>query len=324
MRLSDLIPFLSGGQKTPAHPRTVLLETTNACNLRCKSCHIWGEGVKRKREVGFISEAVSKKAIDELSRWDEKINVILHGAGEPLLHKDFVKILSYAASKENLSAGFLSNGSLLTREISAAILETNIAWIGFSVDGAQDDQFRKNRGTELGRVEAAIETFLSLRSGNRPSIFVNMVALPEIDSERFIERWIDKVDEVKISTYRPSGHRDFLKVAIKRVPCSLLNEMLVVTWNGKAVLCCEDIWADNVVGTFPDMSLFDIWHSASFDKMRGFHGKGDYAKVQICRECDGWSNIYSETELDERRSLRIVKTASQITYSRVSKTDRSK
>ncbi len=324
MNLFDMIRFLPSEQEVPRYPKTVLIEATNACNLHCRSCHIWGEGVARKRDVGFISEAVSRKAADELSRWDEKINVILHGAGEPLLHRDFVKILSYAASKENLSAGFLSNGSLLTRETSASILETNIAWVGFSVDGAQDDQYRKNRGTELGRVEAAIETFLSLRSGNRPSTFVNMVALPEIDSERFIERWIDKVDEVKISTYRPLGRRDFLRAAIKRVPCSLLNEMLVVTWDGKAVLCCEDIWADNVVGTFPDMSLFDIWRSAAFNKMREFHGREDYAKIQICRECDGWSNIYSETELDERRNLRIVKTASQITYSRISKAERSR
>jgi len=323
MRLSDIIPFLPSRRMEPDYPRTVLLETTNACNLHCRSCHIWGEGVTRKREVGFISETVLKSAIDELSRWNREVNVILHGAGEPLLHKDFIKILGYAASKEKLSAGFLSNGSLLTKDLSKAILGTNIAWVGFSVDGTQGDHYRKNRGIELEQVERAIETFLSLKSGNRPSTFVNMVALPEIDVERFIERWIDKVDEVKVSTYRPLGHRDFLRVALRRVPCSLLNDMLVVTWNGKTVLCCEDIWADNIVGTFPDTSLSDIWHSAAFKKMRGFHRRGDYKKVQICRECDAWSIIYSQNELDEKRNLHIVRTASQTIYSRIKKTDRS-
>lgn len=301
----------------PDYPRMVLLETTNACNLHCRSCHIWGEGVTRKREVGFISKAVFKKAIDELSQWNEKINIILHGAGEPLLHKDFIPMLTYAASKENLSVGFLNNGSLLTEDLSKAILDTNIAWVGFSVDGAQKEQYKENRGIELEKVETAIDAFLALKRGNKPFTFVNMVALPEIKSERFIERWIDRVDEVKVSTYRRVGHKDFLRETVSRVPCYLLNEMLVVTWNGKAVLCCEDIWAENVVGIFPDKSLHDIWHSSAFHKMRKLHERGKHGKIALCKDCDVWSNIFTDIELDESRNLKVVKSAAQVCYSRI-------
>lgn len=317
MRLYDIIPFLSSGQREPRYPKAVLIEATNACNLHCRSCHIWGEGVTSRREVGFVSESLFRKAIDELSRWEAGIDLILHGAGEPLLHKDFIKMLAYAASKENISAGFLSNGSLLNEDVSKAILETDIGWIGFSIDGAQGKQFKENRGIELEKVEEAIGAFLALKRGGRPSTFVNMVALPGIDIERFVERWIDRVDEVKVSTYRPVGHRDFLKNAMKRVPCYLLNEMLVVTWNGKAVLCCEDIWAENIMGVFPDWPLFDIWHSAAFNKMRRLHERGRYEKIALCKNCDAWSNIFTEVELDEARNLRIVKTAAQVCYSRI-------
>jgi MoaA/NifB/PqqE/SkfB family radical SAM enzyme len=317
MNLSDITYFFSPKLKVPSYPKSVIIETTNACNLRCKMCHVWGEGVTKKREVGFIHEKIWKKAIDELSSWDKNITLALHGAGEPILHKDFLKILSYAVSKKNLSVGFLSNGSLWSKELSKAILDTDIAWIGFSVDGTDTEKYKQYRGTDLKKVESVIEYLLVARKDNRPSIFLNMVALPDLDPDTFINRWSDKVDEVKISTYRPVGHRDFLKEKMKRIPCYLLNDMLVITWNGKAVLCCEDIWAENIVGKFPEQSLYDIWHSPTFNRIRKLHEKGKYRDLRICATCDSWSNTCIQTERDESRNLRVIKTASQVCYSKI-------
>jgi radical SAM protein with 4Fe4S-binding SPASM domain len=317
MNLPDITQLFSGAPKVSAYPKTVIIETTNACNLRCKMCHVWGEGVVKKREVGFIQERIWEKAIDELSCWDENIGLALHGAGEPILHRDFLKILDYAASKKNIFAGFLSNGSLWSREIVKAILDTDVAWIGFSVDGADPEKYKKYRGTDLKKVESVIEHLVSLRKNKKPSVFLNMVALPDLDPEKFLMRWIDKVDEVKISIYRPIGHRDFLTEKRQRIPCYLLNEMLVIAWNGKAVLCCEDIWAENIVGNFPEQSLHDIWHSISFDRIRRLHENGKYKEIPICAHCDTWSNIFTQTELEEFRNLRIVKSAAQTCYSRI-------
>lgn len=310
--------FLKGllhSDDIPKNPKTVILESTNMCNLRCIMCHVWGEGVRKRRETGFIPEAIWKKAVDELSTWDESINLALHGAGEALLHKDFSRILNYATAKKNLSVGFLTNGSLLTGELAKAILDSDIAWIGFSVDGAEQDKYKQYRGTDLKKVEANIEDLLALKKGNRPSTFVNMVALPDLDIKKFINRWIDKVDEVKISTYRPIGHRDFLTEKIERIPCYLLNEMLVITWNGKAVLCCEDIWAENIVGRFPEQSLHRIWLSRTLNKIRRLHNRGDMRSIPLCINCDVWSNKFTEVEI--RENLKVVKSASQISYSRL-------
>lgn len=313
------MPHLLAEMTTPKYPKSVILESTNRCNLRCKMCHVWGENVSQKRDTGFISETIWEKAIDELSTWEDTINVALHGAGESLLHKDFIKILDYATSKENLSVGFLSNGTLLTPEMTNAILRTDISWIGFSVEGAEATKYKKYRGTDLNKVEAAIEHLLTLRKGNKPAIFVNMVALPDLDTEGFIRRWIDLLDEIRVSTYRPIGHRDFLTQEVERIPCSQLNEMLVIAWNGQAVLCCEDIWADMVIGRFPEQSMYDLWHSPSFEKARKLHKDGVYHAIPICANCDSWSNIFTATETKESDNLKIVKCASQTTYQRMQK-----
>jgi pyruvate-formate lyase-activating enzyme len=304
---------------TPRYPKTVILETTNLCNLRCRMCHIWGEGVSEKRQTGFIQESTWRSAIDELASWGEDISVALHGAGEVLLHKDFLKILDYAASKRNLSAGFLSNGSLLTDGISEAILDTDIAWIGFSVDGAEEVKYKNYRGADLKKVEAAIEHFLTLRKGDRPRVFLNMVALPDLDTDLFLKKWIDKVDEVKISTYRPVGHRDFLAGKVERLPCYLLDEMLVVAWNGDVVLCCEDIWAEVPIGRFPEKSLLQLWQSPRFDEIRNLHKLGKYSDVRICADCDSWSNKITHTEVRASENLEITACAAQTSYHRISR-----
>jgi pyruvate-formate lyase-activating enzyme len=316
MNLSDIMLFFSPDPKVSQYPKTVILETTNACNLRCKMCHVWGEGVTRKREVGFIAEHIWKGAIDELSHWDESVNIALHGAGEPVLHTDFLKVLSYAASKKNLAVGFLSNGSLWSKEIVKAVLDTDVAWIGFSVDGTDAEKYRHYRGTDLKKVESVIEHLLMERKGKRPSIFLNMVALPDLDPDTFINRWIDKVDEVRISTYRPVGHRDFLTEHLKRIPCYLLNEMLVIAWDGTAVLCCEDICADSIVGQFPEHSLHEIWHSSKFNRMRKLHAKGKFNEIPLCAACDSWSNVFTREESDGTGNLRIIKSAAQTCYSK--------
>ncbi len=316
MNLSDIVRFFSHHQKIPGYPKTVIIETTNACNLKCRMCHVWGEGVTQKRPVGFIKKALWEKAIEELSHWDGQVSVAFHGAGEPMLHKDLLKIISFASSKKNLSVGFLSNGSLWTRDISKAILDTDISWIGFSVDGSDPEKYRHYRGTDLKKVEATIEYLASFRRDKKPSIFLNMVALPDLDPEQYIARWIDIVDEVKISRYRPVGHRDFLTEKIQRVPCYLLNEMLVITWDGNAVLCCEDIWAEHIVGEFPGQSLREIWHSSKLDRIRKLHEKGKFGDIPICADCDSWSNIFTHEEVDDEKSFRITTSAAQTCYLR--------
>jgi pyruvate-formate lyase-activating enzyme len=319
MNTAKTLQSTSHKDTVPLYPKTVILESTNYCNLRCRMCHIWGEGVSGKRQTGFIQETIWKNAIDELSTWNEQINLALHGAGEVLLHRDFFRILSYATSKRNIAAGFLTNGSLLSPEKARAVVDSGVTWIGFSVDGAEEMKYQHYRGADLKKIESTIEYLLTLRKGNTPSVFLNMVALPDLDTERFIQRWIDKVDEVKISTYRPIGHRDFLTKKVERIPCHLLNDMLVVAWNGDVVLCCEDIWAEELIGCFPEKSLFDLWHSLRFNEIRSLHKRGKFDHIGICADCDSWSNSMTTVELIQPANLHVTRCAAQACYRRIKK-----
>ena len=113
--------LITKSRGTSVYPPNVLIEVTNACNLRCRMCFIWGEGVSRHREIGFVGEKIWKAAIDEMGSWPISATLDLHGAGEPLLHPDFFQIAEYAKSKGNISVGFLSNATLLDEEKAKAM-----------------------------------------------------------------------------------------------------------------------------------------------------------------------------------------------------------
>jgi len=279
----------------PDFPVSVLLEPTNACNLRCRMCSVWGENVKKSREVGFIKRAVWTKALDEMGSWPVQVNLDIHGAGEPLLHPDFFDILAYAKEKGNISVGFLCNARLLDEKKAEAVVRLGTDWVGFSVDGAQKEVFEYyRRGAVLAEVEKNIEKLIALRQHGKPSILLNMVGHSEASSELFIQRWEGKVDTLQLSRKRPVEREENKRILLKK-PCPLPFQQLVMGWNGYTVLCCEDCWGDYIIGKFPEERLYDIWHCKVVERARMLHRKAKSGKIRLCSRCDsGIFHNYSE------------------------------
>ncbi len=272
--------------EVPEFPPKVLIEPTNACNLRCRMCPAYGEEVVRKREKGFISHDLWRGIIDEIGSWPSPVNLDIHGAGEPLLHPEFLDILAYAKSKHNITAGFLSNATLLDEEKARRVVETGVDWVYFSVDGGEKEVFEYYRkGASLDQVEENIRYLLSIRKNGRPSVSFNMVRHEEADIDRFIDKWKGKVDLLVISLKRPVKREENRRLRLLK-PCPLIYEQLVIGWPGITGLCCEDYWGDYITGEFPAMSLHQIWHGKALQRARKLHEKGRAEEIFLCRTCD--------------------------------------
>ncbi len=267
-------------------PVNILLEPTNACNLRCRMCPAYGEGVQRRRDVGFIKKEVWTKALDEIGSWSAHVNLDIHGAGEPLLHPDFFDIVSYAKDKNNITLGFLCNATLLDQQKAHAVIELGIDWVCFSVDGSEKEIFEYYRkGAVLDAVEENINYLLSLRKNDKPRISFNMVGHKEADINKFINKWSGHIDTIAISIKRPVNREENRRLKLIK-PCPLLYQQLVIGWSGKAGLCCEDYWIDHVTGEFPAEGLYDIWHGRTLNRARKLHETGRYEELSLCRTCD--------------------------------------
>lgn len=70
-------------------PKTLYLETTNRCNLKCEGCIIYHGKREVDRDVS-LQEVI--EITDQLPRLER---VILHGIGEPLLNKALPEIITH-------------------------------------------------------------------------------------------------------------------------------------------------------------------------------------------------------------------------------------
>ncbi len=306
-----------------ALPSEVIMEVTNHCNLNCRMCHFHSPRVEKRREKGFIEERLWRKIIDEIGGWGKEVNLATYGAGEPLLHPRLFEIIEYAGSKKNIRVGFLSNGTLLDENKIEMIFKTGVDWCGFSIDGTDPILFagyRSNAG--LSVVEERLYKILAKKKRQRslsPQIKLNMVVFPGMEKmvDEYLEKWVAEVDEVMISKFRPLGKRTFLNEPVKRYPCPLLNRTMVITWRGEVALCCEDIFAEMIMGDGGKRSLAGIWQGSKFRKVRKIHQLGKYDTLPLCAQCDTWSTDKGKTVLLKDKNWLVTTNTAQSVYARV-------
>ena len=87
-------------------PLLLHIDITNRCNLKCQHCDVWK--FKLKKDLDF---KVFKKLIDEATALGLKFIAI--SGGEPLLHKDILKFISYS-KKKGIYINLSTNGILLS------------------------------------------------------------------------------------------------------------------------------------------------------------------------------------------------------------------
>jgi len=275
------------------YPREVIIEVTNHCNLKCVMCHFHGQGVTGTRPRGTMARELWTRVIDELGASGEPVALMTHGAGEPLLNGELEDIVRYAKRHPNISVSFLTNGMLLSEDVSRWVIDSGLDRIIFSVDGidpASHASYRVN--SDLAVIEKNIGRLAELRGQRtQPYIRFNMVRLPHLEDqiETYVKRWQPIAENIMISKYRPVGARTFLEQDIERFPCPMLFKQMVIGWDGRVGLCCEDIFIDEPLGDLTGASIREVWTGAPMERARRLHNEARYEDVTLCRRCDAWA-----------------------------------
>ena len=155
--------------RTDAPPQTNYLEgykmlncyLTNACNLRCKHCFM-RSGIPLKDE---LPASEWKRILEEFHNAGG-VSVTFSG-GEPLMNRDFDKILKFAHSID-LNTTVLTNGLLWTEERIQELSPT-ITEIQVSIDGVDESSNAKVRGK--GHFDRIVSTVVGFaNAGVRTSV----------------------------------------------------------------------------------------------------------------------------------------------------------
>ena len=115
--------------------RRLYLEPTSRCNLNCAMCFrkSWVD-----EEAGDMDEATFRAVLAHLPPGVETL--FFGGMGEPLFHPHITDMVR-AASAAGLRTELVSNGSLLTEERSAALLDAGLDMLWLSVDSLEEADY---------------------------------------------------------------------------------------------------------------------------------------------------------------------------------------
>ncbi|MBF0413306.1 MAG: radical SAM protein [Desulfamplus sp.] len=308
------------------YPEEIILEVTNLCNLKCKFCHFHGEDAQNRRKLGLMPPEIWKKLLNEIDNWNKPCTILTHGAGEPLLYPHLEDLLSQAKKNPKLGVGFMTNGMLLTSDISKMLVSLKIDSLALSIDGIipeTHDHFRKNADLKL--IEKNLEYLISEKErsdSNYPALTFNMVGYPDIldQEEGYVKKWLPHADVVMISKFRPVGSRKLWDSNddLPFTPCPLLYNQTVISIDGFMGLCCEDINLDVKVGNVLQDELLTLYNSSpTLNRYRDIHEKNrdsiissnhksQLEQLKLCSDCDVWSaHIRLESQQKQIGNMKV-------------------
>ena len=270
-------------------PVEFIVETTAKCNLYCPMCP--RETYKQPKED--MPDAVFEKLAGDAAQSAE--HMMLIGLGEPFLDpKIFDRIGS--CEKHGIHSLLSTNGTLLDEATCGRILDSPLAHVTLSFDGATKESFEYYR--KGAKFEKVRDNFLRLarmkaERGKGPQIVVQMVRMErnagEVDD--FIAFWRRQpgVDQVRIkedetNLMRPdAGHTaaDWL------YPCHYLwRGPMYVKWNGDTYPCCQSyMLGGEPVGNILRDGLERIWNGSEMRRMREAHARGHGGDIDVCSRC---------------------------------------
>ncbi len=212
--LTQAINFLKYKAGSPAEalnyaPIVLSISPTDRCNLSCDMCLTHSPRAKanpyRHKPVPDMSFELFKQVVD---KFPSALSIQIVGTGEPLLNKDYFRMVEYAAIKGRMEVATTSNGTILADKIDA-IIAAPLTYFFVSLNGHNADEFDRLTGCGAECYHKIYENVVRLVDKKRSAganLKIGVSYVLDKTNFEFLNDMIqvaDKlgVDEVKIMPY---------------------------------------------------------------------------------------------------------------------------
>lgn len=275
-------------QKVREYPLLVDLELADICNLKCPMCPTVTLKYKEERKFGLMDFELIKKVIDEIA--GKVYSLRLSWVGEPTLHPKLIDSIKYAKSKNIKEVALLTNGYRLQLKYFKELVNAGIDWITFSIDGVDEEYNNIRRPLKFDDTLDKLKNIYKYKVENnliKPVIKVQGV-WPAIrpDPEKYYDTIAPFVDLVAYNPLIDYLHKDTDIVYEDNFSCPQHYQRLVISSDGRAVMCSSDDYVDAPVGNAWNQSIHEIWHGESLNKMRNIHKQDNgFLEISPCQQC---------------------------------------
>lgn len=286
-------------------PPGILIESTNACNLRCPLCPS-GEGTM-SRPRGQMSYETFQRVLDELG--EVLVFAVLHVWGEPFLNEELPSMIE-ACTERNIQTILSTNGHCMhTLEEALEVVDAGLKAMIIAMDGSTQDilgVFRKGSDVEMvKRCAALVEEAKSMRGSRHPYTNLRTIITRHTEGDLpNMERLASELGVNMVSSTRlvpidaterfddfvPGGEapRLFKTEGVERaegalIKCPFPFRQPTVFWDGTVVGCFYDWNAEASWGNIYEHGFSEIWNSPRALELRRRIRKGPM--VGMCHSC---------------------------------------
>ena len=290
--------------------KKVHIELTSACNLNCSICfrNSWID-----EKQGVMSVDVVNRIYQSLLNLKGLESVMFAGMGEPLLYDGICDIVN-KVSQLGVKTEIITNGTLLTAEISESLVKSGLTKVWISAD----ESHVQSSGDNV--VINNIDYFNHIRKGKCKLGLTYALANPTYKDLKNIQNFakLIEADEINISQIIPSepienleyndsfpvGKRGlddlFKQTELKHNYCPFVEENNVfIKWNGDVVPCMQLLHSSYTYlfkekrkvmaysfGNVLKNSLSTIWNSREYKEFRERVRIFDFPDCTLCNGCD--------------------------------------
>lgn len=330
----------------PAETRTRLrvntifdVELTNKCNASCIMCPR-----DRTPTTGLMGPKTFDRIVARAVEYGRVQSFVMCGLGEPFLHPDIISFVRTAA-ESGIRPTIVTNGSLMTREKSKALVRAGVKEVNVSIGGYTRKTYEHvHRGLKFDTVYRNVMDFLNVAAGKAHlGIQISPTEESYQEAEQIAEFWrgrgarfcfvfpfeasrggvLSEADaersrslKKRLSTtprgcvnieelFRPSKRDARIMRARAPFVCYPKDRFAFISWQGEYHLCCNDYQKEYPLG-----SVFDL----SADEAYELKARVTPENTDICAKCE-----FSNGDLEPRGTRFYLGAAAYVVGSALKK-----
>ncbi len=279
-------------------PLHVDLESASTCNMRCPMCYR-----DMLESTGQMDLDLFRALIDECAA-NDLYSVRLSWRGETLTHPRITEMIAYATARIP-SVSFLTNAFYIDERVCDCLVEHKVGYVAVSFDGIGEVYETVRAPAKFSESMDRLRLLRRKReqAGSLLPQIRTCTIWPAIrhDPEAYQRTMAEVADYMVKNPYiNFKGHM----VLKEGFVCQYPWERIVVGWDGVGQCCTGWNATDIALGNARDVSIREMWHSATLQEIRRLHHEGRRIDIGSCRECrhgsQGDPNV-SIAEIVERR-----------------------
>jgi molybdenum cofactor biosynthesis enzyme MoaA len=217
---------------------------------------------------------------------------------ESMVHPRIVDMVEYAASKNFVDIGMVTNATLLKEDTARKLIKAGLKKINVSFDSPVKETYEAIRvGADFDKTINNMRRLIEIRNemnSPTPLLRVTMVKMKENENERklFTELFKPFADRIAFLDYEEYDDNLMKKNNILESPqfdnymCAELFQRLTIDCHGMVFPCCSGTIYRDFAWDFKEFGLEAIWNK-KVQALRDAFFNGTWKKIPMCSKCLG-------------------------------------